>query len=89
MTDTMSASSATLTSAGGILSLLDEEDATLQQFALQQLNSLVHQFWPEIATAIPRMSQQRAHTALSPLFSVSREPRSLCESLGCVCSETL
>ena len=49
-------STAMLTSASGILSLLDEPDVQLQQHALQQLNHVVHSFWPEIATAIPRMS---------------------------------
>ena len=44
-----------LTSASGILSLLDEPDPTLQQHALQELNTLVDRFWPEIATAIPRI----------------------------------
>ena len=44
-----------LTSASGILSLLDEPDPALQQHALQELNSLVDRFWPEIATAIPRI----------------------------------
>ena len=53
----MSSASTQLTSAGGILSLLEEEDVSLQQYALQQLDSVVHNFWPEIATAIPRMSE--------------------------------
>ena len=44
-----------LTSASGILSLLDEPDPVLQQHALTELNSLVDRFWPEIATAIPRI----------------------------------
>ena len=44
-----------LTSASGILSLLDEPDPSLQQHALHELNTLVDRFWPEIATAIPRI----------------------------------
>ena len=44
-----------LTSASGILSLLDEPDTALQQHALEELNVLVDRFWPEIATAIPRI----------------------------------
>lgn len=42
----------TQTSAAGVLALLAENDPFLQQYALQQLNSLVPQFWAEISEAI-------------------------------------
>lgn len=37
------------TSAGGLLSLLEESENGLRAFALEQLNGVVDQFWPEIA----------------------------------------
>ena len=44
---------ATLTSASGFIALLDpkEEDA-LKDYALKQLDSVVDQFWPEIAGSV-------------------------------------
>lgn len=51
----MSSGDVLLTSATGILSLLDEQDEVLQIHALDQLNALVEQFWHEIATAIPKI----------------------------------
>lgn len=47
------AATATLTSAAGVLSLLDEPDDALKTHALTQLNTLVDHFWAEIATAVP------------------------------------
>ena len=44
-----------LLSASSVLSLLDESDNIIQQYALQQLNTLVDQYWAEIATYIPRI----------------------------------
>jgi 26S proteasome regulatory subunit N2 len=47
---------AALTSVGGFLALLDEsEPDELKLYALQQLNSLVDQFWAEIAESITKM----------------------------------
>ncbi|KAF8293629.1 26S proteasome regulatory complex non-ATPase subcomplex Rpn2 Psmd1 subunit [Clavulina sp. PMI_390] len=40
------------TSAAGVLALLSEPDPYLQQYALQQLNALVPQFWAEISEDI-------------------------------------
>ncbi|CAJ0831048.1 11784_t:CDS:2, partial [Entrophospora sp. SA101] len=44
-----------LTSAGGIISLLDESEEQLKIYALQRLNSVVDQFWAEISEAISKM----------------------------------
>ena len=46
---------ATLTSASGFISLLDETQDELQLYALQQLNSVVNQFWAEISESIEKM----------------------------------
>lgn len=49
---------ATLTSASGFMALLDaqEEDA-LKNYALKELNSVVDQFWPEIAGSVADVAQ--------------------------------
>jgi 26S proteasome regulatory subunit N2 len=49
---------ATLTSASGFIALLDpkEEDA-LKDYALKQLDSVVDQFWPEIAGSVTEVAQ--------------------------------
>ncbi|XP_033638179.1 26S proteasome non-ATPase regulatory subunit 1-like [Asterias rubens] len=44
-----------LTSAGGVISLLDEPDVKLQIFALDKLNQLVDDFWAEIADAVEKI----------------------------------
>ena len=43
------ATTTALSSAAALLSLLEEDDAQLQQHALAQLDKVVDQFWPEIA----------------------------------------
>lgn len=48
-----------LTSSSGFLSMLDDPEAALQQYALEQINEVVDRFWPEIATQIPKMSEPR------------------------------
>lgn len=57
---------ATLTSASGFMALLDaqEEDA-LKNYALKELNSVVDQFWPEIAGSV-------ADVYVMTIFLVSR-----------------
>lgn len=45
----------TLTSASGILALLDEEQDEIKEFALHKLNELVDEFWAEIAATISKM----------------------------------
>ncbi|KAG4306410.1 hypothetical protein PORY_000398 [Pneumocystis oryctolagi] len=42
-------------SVGGVLSLLDEKETTLQVHALKNLNELVDQFWHEIADEISKI----------------------------------
>ena len=44
-----------LTSAAGLIGLLDEPDQHLRCFALQQLDNYVHQFWAEIADEVSKM----------------------------------
>nr|CDI55816.1 probable RPN2-26S proteasome regulatory subunit [Melanopsichium pennsylvanicum 4] len=46
---------ASVTSAAAIVALLDENEPELQSYALKRLDSLVHQFWPEIADAISKI----------------------------------
>ena len=40
------------TSAGNLLALLDEDDDALRLYALQSLNTVVHDFWFQIASSI-------------------------------------
>ncbi|KAI9346485.1 armadillo-type protein [Obelidium mucronatum] len=44
-----------LTSAAGVISLLDESDERLKTFALTQLNTIVDQFWAEIADSVTKI----------------------------------
>jgi 26S proteasome regulatory subunit N2 len=44
-----------ITSAAGIISLLDEPIAELKVFALKKLDSIVDEFWPEISEAIEKI----------------------------------
>ena len=44
-----------LSSADGLIALLDEEQLELKAFALDRLNDLVDQFWAEIAAHIAKM----------------------------------
>ncbi|XP_071497720.1 26S proteasome non-ATPase regulatory subunit 1-like [Diadema antillarum] len=44
-----------ITSAGGVISLLDEPDIKLQSFALERLNQLVDDFWAEIADTVEKI----------------------------------
>ncbi|PWN48456.1 putative RPN2-26S proteasome regulatory subunit [Violaceomyces palustris] len=46
---------APITSAAGILSLLDEQEPELQSYALKKLDSLVSQFWAEIADSVSKI----------------------------------
>ena len=41
-----------VSSASGLLSLLEEEDEGLRLHALQSLNSVVHEYWYQIASSI-------------------------------------
>lgn len=42
-----------VSSAGGLLAMLNEQNPTLKIHALANLNTLVHHFWPEISTSVP------------------------------------
>ncbi|KAG0222249.1 armadillo-type protein [Mortierella sp. GBAus27b] len=44
-----------LTSAAGVIALLDEQDDNLKVYALQKLNGLVDQFWTEISDAVSKI----------------------------------
>ncbi|KAF9344555.1 proteasome regulatory particle base subunit, partial [Mortierella sp. AD094] len=44
-----------LTSAAGVIALLDEHDDDLKVYALQKLNGLVDQFWAEISDAVSKI----------------------------------
>lgn len=44
-----------ITSAGGVISLLDEPDHQLQVFALDKLDQLVDDFWAEIADTVEKI----------------------------------
>eukprot|EP00058_Branchiostoma_floridae_P007904 XP_002593392.1 hypothetical protein BRAFLDRAFT_261728 [Branchiostoma floridae] len=44
-----------LTSAAGVLAMLDEKDPQLKCFALNKLNSIVGDFWPEISDAVDKI----------------------------------
>ncbi|KAJ1954541.1 proteasome regulatory particle base subunit, partial [Linderina pennispora] len=46
---------ATLTSAGGLISLLDEDERELQYYGLVQLNEVMGKFWAEISDAISKI----------------------------------
>ncbi|KAI9501991.1 proteasome regulatory particle base subunit [Coemansia spiralis] len=45
----------TLTSAGGLISLLDEDERELQYYGLVQLNSVTDRFWTEISDSISKI----------------------------------
>ncbi|XP_014666244.1 PREDICTED: 26S proteasome non-ATPase regulatory subunit 1-like [Priapulus caudatus] len=44
-----------ITSAAGVISLLDEKESELKWFALQKLDELVDEFWAEISEAIEKI----------------------------------
>ncbi|XP_061431023.1 26S proteasome non-ATPase regulatory subunit 1-like [Lethenteron reissneri] len=44
-----------LTSAAGVISLLDEDEPQLKEFALQKLNTLVDDFWAEISEYVDKI----------------------------------
>ncbi|CAM0910956.1 unnamed protein product [Alopecurus aequalis] len=49
----MAAAAVMVSSASGLLAMLQEPAAELKLHALSNLNSLVHVFWPEISTSVP------------------------------------
>jgi 26S proteasome regulatory subunit N2 len=44
-----------LTSAAGVISLLDENSEELQIYALKKLNTIVDQFWAEISDSVSKI----------------------------------
>ncbi|XP_033127000.1 26S proteasome non-ATPase regulatory subunit 1-like [Anneissia japonica] len=44
-----------ITSAGGVISLLDEKESDLKVFALQRLNQIVDDFWAEISDVVDKI----------------------------------
>ncbi|KAJ3403731.1 proteasome regulatory particle base subunit, partial [Chytridiales sp. JEL 0842] len=44
-----------LTSAAGVLSLLDEPSNDLKMYALKQLDAIVNDFWAEIADSVSKI----------------------------------
>lgn len=44
-----------ITSAGGIIAMLDEKDPELKYFALTRLNDVVDSFWPEISEYVTKI----------------------------------
>ena len=52
---TMNYTSAGITSAAGVISLLSEPQPELKKFALNKLNLIVHEFWAEISDVVDKM----------------------------------
>lgn len=46
---------APISSAVGVVSLLDEDDVELQSYALEKLNGIVDHFWAEIADSVSKL----------------------------------
>uniref|UniRef100_A0A8C9GL47 26S proteasome non-ATPase regulatory subunit 1 n=1 Tax=Piliocolobus tephrosceles TaxID=591936 RepID=A0A8C9GL47_9PRIM len=46
-----------VTSASGVIALLDEEEANLKLFGLQKLNAIVDIYWPELADYICKIEE--------------------------------
>ena len=44
-----------ITSAAGILSLLDEPEPEVKLFALQKLDKVVDMFWPEVSESVDKI----------------------------------
>lgn len=57
-----------LTSAAGLIGLLDEPDQQLRCYALQKLDELVNQFWPEIADSVSKMCVEASSARWMCLF---------------------
>jgi len=53
-----------LSSSNGFLSMLDDPEPQLQHHALEQLDSMVDRFWPEIANQITKMYETIKQTTL-------------------------
>ncbi|GFZ10671.1 26S proteasome regulatory complex, non-ATPase subcomplex, Rpn2/Psmd1 subunit [Actinidia rufa] len=49
----MAAAATMVSSAGGLLAMLNESHPSLKLHALSNLNAFVDYFWPEISTSVP------------------------------------
>lgn len=58
-----------LSSAAGLIGLLDEPDQQLRCYALQKLDELVNQFWPEIAESVSKMFVETSSASAHVLAS--------------------
>jgi hypothetical protein len=58
-----------LSSAAGLIGLLDEPDQQLRCYALQKLDELVNQFWPEIADSVSKMFVETSSASAHVLAS--------------------
>jgi hypothetical protein len=74
-------------SASGVLALLTEDDDELKKYALDKLNLIVDDFWPEISQHIGDMYVDLILTATPDFFShhnprrrllLARTPSSFC-----------
>jgi 26S proteasome regulatory subunit N2 len=84
---------AAITSAAGVVALLDEPEPELQSYALHKLNSLVDSFWAEIADSVSRIEilyedvnfpdrQLAALVASKVFFHLGEESEALTFALG-------
>lgn len=74
-----------VSSASGLLSLLDEDDESLKLYALQSLNKIVHEFWFQIASqqAIASVEafyedEDFSHRELAALVASKASPQTKC-----------
>lgn len=74
-----------VSSAGGLLAMLNESHPSLKLHALSNLNSFVDQFWPEISTSVPVMYSLFSLSfylfVLFSIFVVLLRGKVKCESL--------
>lgn len=72
-----------ISSATGVLSLLNEEDDALRLYALQVLNKMVHEFWFQVASSIASVEafyedESFHHRDLAALVASKVVPVDLC-----------
>ncbi|UZJ51462.1 hypothetical protein CBS101457_000782 [Exobasidium rhododendri] len=84
---------AAITSAAGVVALLDEPEPELQSYALHKLNTLVDSFWAEIADSVSKIEilyedvnfpdrQLAALVASKVFFNLGEESEALTFALG-------
>lgn len=77
-----------ISSATGVLSLLNEEDDALRLHALQVLNKLVHEFWFQVASSIASVEafyedEEFGHRELAALVASKVFQRQWALGLSC------